>query len=103
MVNDLMIPVYHPPSGDAAIVKATVGGATLSGLIETTHKNQHPEGLMRPIVTIQSIALQVTAITSAATGVAPQAGATDVVVTLSDQPLTRRRFTPPAEKIPPGA
>lgn len=101
MVNDLLIPVYHKP--DSRIERAVLGGSTVSGLIETTHKNQHPAGYTRAIVTIQSIALMPTAVTSAAAGVAQQAGSTDVIVSLSDQPLTRRRFTPPPERIPPGS
>ncbi len=88
--NIFLIPVNHHPSvADGG--QAIIGAGVLSGLAETTQKNpQRDIGYTGPIVTIQSVALKAVGIISSAAGVPPTAGATDVVISLSDQ-LTPRR------------
>ncbi len=98
MVNIFAIPVFHRPEGK--ITSAIVGGNTRSGLAETLIRSGifRAIGKTGPIVTIQSVALQPVAITSAARGIAPEAGSTDTVLSLSDQPITRATATATAQR-----
>lgn len=90
--NIFLIPVFHKALG--RITAAIIGGNTRSGLAETMGKaDRRYIGGTAPIVTIQSYALQPVGIVSAAAGVMPQAGSTDLVVSLSDQPVTRSATT----------